>query len=195
LAGVGALAKEDEADLKRLAEMKAYLEKKISDSEKEIDRLRSMVEIVDSLLADKSFRPVKIPTPMQTEPTADLKRLPSEIWPIATPEGTHLADVQTSESEITLVPDPNIRYDVTSPPLRAFLIARVLDPMHAKDGELARTGQLNPNLILVYELQEDEGILKALRVRNYRDQSRLTELRNAMRWTIRRMYEKTLQPR
>ncbi len=195
MASVGALAKEDEADLKRLAEMKAYLEKKISDSEKEVERLRSMVEIVDSLLADKSFRPVKIPTPTQAEPTADLKRQPSEIWPIATPEGTHLADVQVSESEITLVPDPGIRYDVTSAPLRAFLIARVLDPMHAKDEELARTGQVNPNLILVYEVQDDEGVLKALRVRNYRDPGRLTELRNAMRWTIRRMYEKTLQAR
>jgi hypothetical protein len=124
-----------------------------------------------------------------------MKRLPSEIWPIATPEGTHLADVQMAESEITLIPDPSIRYDVTSPPLRAFLIARVLDPMHAKDEELARTGQVNPNLVLVYEVQEDEGILKALRVRNYRDAGRLTELRNAMRWTIRRMYEKTLQTR
>jgi len=192
---VGALAKDDEADLKRLAEMKAYLEKKISDSEKEIERLRSIVEIVDSLLADKSFRPVKIPMPTQAEPTADLKRQPSEIWPITTPEGTHLADVQMSESEMTLVPDPNIRYDVTSPPLRAFLIAKVLDPMHAKDEDLARTGQVNPNLVLVYEVQEDEGTLKGLRVRNYRDQSRLTELRNAMRWTIRRMYEKTLQAR
>ena len=195
MASVGALAKDDEADLKRLAEMKAYLEKKISDSEKEIERLRSIVEIVDSLLADKSFRPVKIPMPTQAEPTADLKRQPSEIWPITTPEGTHLADVQMSESEMTLVPDPNIRYDVTSPPLRAFLIAKVLDPMHAKDEDLARTGQVNPNLVLVYEVQEDEGTLKGLRVRNYRDQSRLTELRNAMRWTIRRMYEKTLQAR
>ena len=195
MAGVGALAKEDEADLKRLAEMKAYLEKKISDSEKEIERLRSMVEIVDSLLADKSFRHVKILAPTQAEPGADVKRQTSETWPIATPEGTHLADVQMSESEITLVPDPNIRYDVTSPPLRAFLIARVLDPMHAKDEELARTGQLNPSLVLVFEVQEDVGTLKALRVRNYRDQGRLTELRNAMRWTIRRMYEKTLQAR
>jgi hypothetical protein len=195
LVSVGALAKDDEADLKRLAEMKAYLEKKISDSERETERLRSMVEIVDSLLADKSFRRVKIPTLTQAEPAADVRRQPSEIWPIATPEGTHLADVQMSESEITLVPDPKIRYDVTSPPLRAFLIARVLDPMHAKDEEFARTGQVNPALVLVYELQEEEGILKALRVRNYRDQGRLTELRNAMRWTIRRMYEKTLQAR
>jgi hypothetical protein len=191
---VGMLA-EDDADLKRLAEMKAYLEKKISDSVKETEKLRSMVEIVDSLLADKSFRRVKIATPAQTAPAAELTKLASEIWPITTPEGTHLADVQTSESEIVLVPDPNIRYDVSSPPLRAFLVSRVLDPMHAKDEELARTGQLSPDLILSYEVQEDRGILKTLHVRNFRDQGRLTELRNAMRWTIRRMYEKTLQTR
>jgi len=49
--------------------------------------------------------------------------------------------------------------------------------------------------MLTYDVQDDGGILKAVRVRNYGDQRRLGELRNAMRWTIRRMYEKTLQTR
>ena len=192
---MGVLAKEDDADLKRLAEMKAYLERKISDSVNETQRLRSMVEIIDSLLADRSFRPVKIPTSARIASATEASKSPFELWPITTPEGIHLADVQTTESEIVLVPDQNIRYDASSPPLRAFLISRVLDPMHSKDEELARTGQLDPDLVLRYEVQEDRGILKALHVKNCKDQGRLVELRNAMRWTIRRMYEKTLQTR
>jgi hypothetical protein len=123
------------------------------------------------------------------------ERQTSEVWPITTPEGVHLADLQITESELVLTPDPNARYDVASPPLRAFLVARVLDPIHMKDEESARAGQLSADRVLTYEVVEDGGVLKSLRVRNYGDQRRLTELRNAMRWTVRRMYEKTLQTR
>jgi hypothetical protein len=196
---VAALSKEEDSDLKRLAEMKAYLEKKISESERETERLRSFLQAVDSVLAEKSFRRVKIPAETQaTSPVAvpQEKEAPaSEVWVIATPEGVHLADLQITESELTLVPDPSIKYDVASPPLRAFLVARVLDPMHMKDEESARAGQLGADKVLAYEVPDEGGALKSLRVRNYGDQRRLTELRNAIRWTVRRMYEKTLQTR
>ena len=195
------LSKEEDSDLKRLAEMKAYLEKKISDSERETERLRSFLQAVDSILAEKSFRHVKLPSEAQAQATAapempgGKERQASEVWPITTPEGVHLADLQITESELMLVPDPNTRYDVASPPLRAFLLARVLDPIHMKDEESTRAGQLSADKVLTYEVAEDGGALKSLRVRNYGDQRRLTELRNAMRWTVRRMYEKTLQTR
>ena len=193
------LSKEDDLELKRLAEMKAYLEKKIADFEREIEHLRSFLGVVDSLLAEKSFKHVKIPSEAQLtmlpEKAEVAAKHVSEVWPIASTEGTHLADLQITESELILVPDSSIRYDVASPPLRAFLVARVLDPMHTKDQEAARTGQLGADDVLVYEVEEDGGTLKAVRVRNYGDQRRLVELRNAIRWTIRRMYEKTLQTR
>jgi hypothetical protein len=195
---VAVLSREEDSDLRRLAEMKAYLEKKISDSEHETERLRSFLQAVDSVLAEKSFKRVKLPSEAQAAPTPETgakEKQTGEVWPITTPEGVHLADLQITESELVLVPDPNTRYDVASPPLRAFLVARVLDPIHTKDEELARAGQASPDRVLTYEVVEDGGALKSLRVRNYGDQRRLTELRNAMRWTLRRMYEKTLQTR
>jgi len=191
------LSKEEDSDLKRLAEMKAYLEKKISESERETERLRSFLQAVDSILAEKSFRRVRIP--VETEATSapeapeSKERLASEVWPITTPEGVHLADLQITDSELALIPDSKIRYEVASPPLRAFFIARVLDPMHTKDEESLKAGQLVADKVLTYEISDDGGALKSLRVRNYGDQRRLTELRNAIRWTVRRMYEKTLQ--
>jgi hypothetical protein len=196
---VAELAKEEDSDLKRLAEMKAYLEKKISESERETDRLKSFLQVVDSVLAEKSFRRVKIPGGAEAisvlETPEPKEKQAVQAWPLTTPEGVHLADLQITESDLTLVPDPTIKYDVTSPPLRAFLVARVLDPMRVKDEELAKAGKLTGDRILAYEMADDGGALKSLRVRNYGDQGRLSELRNAMRWTLRRMYEKTVQAR
>jgi len=196
---VAALSNEEDSDLKRLAEMKSYLEKKISESERETERLRSFLQAVDSILAEKSFRRVRIPA--ETEAVSALEisgakdRQTGEIWPITTPEGVHLADLQITDYELALVPDSRIKYEVTSPPLRAFFIARVLDPMHMKDEESAKAGQLAADKVLTYEISDDDGALKSLRVHNYGDQRRLIELRNAIRWTVRRMYEKTVQTR
>ena len=194
---VAALSKEEDSDLKRLAEMKAYLEKKIAESEREVERLRSFLEIVDSQLAEKSFKRVKITAEPEVaskqEKVESTEAGTGETWPISTPEGIHLADLKVTESEITLVPDAGTKYDAASPPMRAFLVARVLDPMHAKDQEAARNGELSANDVLTYELDEDRGTLKTLRIHNYGDQRRLNEIRNAIRWTVRRMYEKTLQ--
>jgi hypothetical protein len=191
------LSKEEDSDLKRLAEMKAYLEKKISESERETERLRSFLQAVDSILAEKSFRRVRIPAETEAisapEASESKEGLASEVWPITTPEGVHLADLQITDSELALIPDSKIKYEVASPPLRAFFIARVLDPMHTKDEESLKAGQLVAEKVLTYEISDDGGALKSLRVRNYGDQRRLTELRNAIRWTVRRMYEKTLQ--
>jgi hypothetical protein len=196
---VTALSKEVDSDLKQLAEMKSYLEKKISDSERETERLRSFLKAVDSVLAEKSFRPVKISAVTETASAPEIRdgteKQAGEVWPIATPEGVHLADLQITESELVLVPDTQVKYDVASAPLRAFLITRVLDPMHLKDDEAARSGHLSEAKILTYNVTDDGGILKSVRVFNYGDQTRLTELRNAIRWTVRRMYEKTLQTR
>ena len=193
------MSKEEDSDLKRLAEMKAYLERKISESEREIERLKSFLQAVDSVLAEKSFRRVKLPAQAEAtsppERTETIQREAGEVWPITTPEGVHLADLKITESELMLLPDPNVKYEVTSPPLRAFLVARVLDPMHTKDEESAKAGQLSAERVLAYEITDDGGTLKVLRVQNYGDQRRLTELRNAIRWTVRRMYEKTLQTR
>jgi len=85
-------------------------------------------------------------------------------------EGTlRLADLQITESELILVPNSHIKYQVDSPPLKAFLVHRILKPMHAEDVEGTRTGQLSEEKILAYELIDERGTFKSLRVCNYGD--------------------------
>lgn len=202
------MSQSEEANLKRLAEMKAYLEKRISESQEEMTKLKSFLEVVDSLLVEKSFRRAEIPKPPPPPVTAPpLARpapppipkvvarppRPPEMAPLTTVEGVHLADLEIGDGDLRVVPDPAIRFDINSPPLRAFLIGRVLEPMQSKDREAARTGQLSPDRVLSYRLEQENNLLKELYVQNYGDERRLLELRNAIRWTLRRMYEKTLR--
>jgi len=194
----------EEVTVKKLAEAKAYLEKRIGELEGEISRLRSFLDAVDVTLTEKSFKraevPKTLPPPFAMPPTVPAAPpsagpAPSpypQAYPLKTVTGVYLADVYVSDRELKVVSAPNMKYDVNSPPLRAFLIGRVLEPMQTKDRESARTGELSAERILSYRIEQDGNLLKTIVITNYGDERRLLELKNAIRWTLRRIYEKSV---
>jgi hypothetical protein len=189
------LATSDQHLTKKLAEMKSFLERRIKQQEEEVTSLRSFLEVVDSILAERSFRQVDIgasvPTPTVSRPQI-LQRAPSDNIPIMTTNGVRIASIAIDRGSLHVVPESDVKLDSESPPLRSFLVSKVLEPMQSKDREAAASGAIAPDNILTYNLEQEEGQLKAIHVQNYGDDRRLLELKNAIRWTLRRMYEKTV---
>ncbi len=172
-----------------MAELKSYLEKKVSEHETEIRSLKSFLETVDEMLAEKSYRKLKLPeasTQAITEPASNVAQT------IRTISGVHLADIFVEGKDMRIVPDKEIKFDASAPPLRSFLVGKVLEPLHVRDEEATRKQELNPDEILAYEIDKEGMLLKQIHVKNYGDERRLNELKNAVRWTFRRMYEKTI---
>jgi len=173
--------------------MKTFLERRLKQQEEELTYLRSFIEVVDSLLAERSFRPVEISTPSEPEqavkPRMTLKS--ADSVPVLTVDGVRIGSIQVEQGGLHVTSEPNINLDSNSPPLRSFLLAKVLEPMQTKDKEAASAGTIPPDAILTYNVEQDDGRLKAIHIQNYGDDRRLLELKNAIRWTLRRMYEKT----
>ncbi len=186
------LSSSDQQLTKKLAEMKTFLERRIKQQEEEVNYLRSFVEVVDSLLAERSFRPVEINPPTESEPKPKLvARTSSDSVPVLTVDGVRIASVQIEKGTMHVTPAPEVNLDPNSPPLRSFLLAKVLEPMQTKDKEAASAGTIPPENILTYNVEQEEDRLTAIHIQNYGDDRRLLELKNAIRWTMRRMYEKT----
>ncbi len=172
--------------------MKTFLERRIKQQEDEVNYLRSFVEVVDSLLAERSFRPVEISVPAETEPKPQtVSTTSSGSIPVMTVDGFRIGSIQTEQGALHVTPAPEVNLDSNSPPLRSFLLAKVLEPMQAKDKEAATAGTIPPERILTYNVEQEDDRLKAIHIQNYGDDRRLLELKNAIRWTLRRMYEKT----
>jgi len=186
------LSSPDQQLTKKLAEVKSFLERRLKQQEEEVSYLRSFLEVVDSLLAERSFRPVDIGS-VSTEPpkTQVVSKVTGDSIPIMTTGGVRIASMVVEPSALHVVPEANVKLDANSPPLRSFLIAKVLEPMQSKDKEAAATGVIPPDNILTYNLEQGEDVVKAVHIQNYGDDRRLLELKNAIRWTLRRMYEKT----
>lgn len=187
----------EEDKVRRLAELKAYLEKRTHELEQELLKLRSLEEIVDVVLAEKSFRRVEVPksqpasvTSTQVTPPPVVEPVPFQVAPIKTASGIELADIQVNRNEVKVTPKPEMKFDPNAPPLRAFLVGRVLEPMRLKDTSTLQAGQITEDKILSYQIEHDGNVLRQIVIMNYGDERRLQELRSAISWTLRRMYER-----
>ena len=187
--GAGRLSDTQEKTTKRLAELKSYLEKKVAEHQNEIHDLQSFLETVDNILAEKSYRRVQLPKSTPETPAAIDPNPPQTIRTIS---GVLLADIFVEGQDIRIVPSKDIKFDANAPPLRSFLVGKVLEPLHVKDEESTRKQELSPDHVLSYEIDREANSLKQIHVKNYGDERRLNELKNALRWTFRRMYEKTI---
>jgi len=185
------LSSSDQHLTKKLAEMKTFLERRLKQQEEEVTYLRSFIEVVDSLLAERSFRPVEISVPSEPVPKPSTTLKSADSVPVLTVDGVRIGSIQAEQGTLKVTSEPNINLDSNSPPLRSFLLAKVLEPMQAKDKEAASAGTISPDAILAYTVEQDDGRLRAIHIQNYGDDRRLLELKNAIRWTLRRMYEKT----
>jgi hypothetical protein len=183
------LSDSQEKTTKRLAELKSYLEKKVAEHQNEIHDLQSFLETVDNILAEKSYRRVQLPKTITEAPTQVDSNPPQTIRTIS---GVLLADIFVDGRDLRIVPSKDIKFDANAPPLRSFLVGKVLEPLHVKDEESTRKQQLSPDQVLSYEIDREATVLKQIHVKNYGDERRLNELKNALRWTFRRMYEKTI---
>jgi hypothetical protein len=174
---------------KRLAELKSYLEKKVAEHDAEIRSLKAFLVTIDDMLAEKSYRRVKLPATEAKTPTESTENPPQTIRTIS---GVHLADIFVEGKDMRVVPSREIRFDANAPPLRSFLVGKVLEPLHVRDEEATRKQEITPDDVLAYEIDKEGALLKQIHVKNYGDERRLNELKNALRWTFRRMYEKTI---
>jgi hypothetical protein len=173
--------------VRQFVEIKSYLEKRASELEKEASILRSLLDIVDKILAEKSFKKVEIPKEIKE---IKKNKTNEKIFPIKTEDGMLLADIKLDANKIEVTPNSKIDFDVNSPPFKSFLTNRILEQMRIKDIELAKKGEIDVDKVLSYNINQIDNYLKQITIENYGDERRLFELRNAIRWTFRRMYEK-----
>ncbi|MEM4700373.1 MAG: hypothetical protein QXT74_05445 [Candidatus Nezhaarchaeales archaeon] len=169
--------------IKELAELKKYLEERISSLQREIDALKALAKVLDEALSRNSFR--------QASELLEHKKVEENVMMITTKGGTVLGKIFTGQNYIRIEPSPDLPFDVNTPPFKAFFIDKVLEGMKAKDRESAEKGLLDLDQVMDYEVQTEGSRLKCIIIKNVlADERRLREIRGAIRWTFERMLER-----
>ena len=198
-----------EDDIRRAAEIREWLIKQISDKQEEVERLRTILSIIDNLLKQGSFKAAaSIGLAMagaattQVQATRQMPPAPAgqqiaptlrsadnrDIRPLKRAKDDFwLANAEVSPTAVILVPAPGVNLNSNTPPFRSFFLNRILEGMKSKD---AGQGIKEPDS-LNYKVEEDNGAIKRIVINNYRDKERLQEIFNTSAWVFTRMLEKS----
>jgi len=182
---------EDSEKVRRLAELKALLERRVKEAETELEGLRVLLEHVDESLLAKGFRRAKAlePRPTVTEKPAIRLEEHEQVVPLKTSGGSLLANLYIAENLIRVVPAEDKSFNVNTPPFMAFLVERVLTKMQEKDREAVEAGEIPPEEILSYNISRDGDDIREITLKNV-GAERSRELKSTIKWTLEKMCEK-----
>ncbi len=190
------MSEEEKEKIKKIAKLRALLEKRVEDMETELDGLKTLLSLIDTTLIKEGFKRAEISKPVQAPPKQETPQ-PSVIQqkkgiPLKTVTGDLLAQLYTEKDsmQITLAEDKN--FDINTPPFTSFFVERVLAKMQEKDREDASKGKIDPEKTLSYDIKRDGNIVKEITIRNLR-RERSRELKSSIRWTLEKMYERMKQ--
>ena len=178
--------------VRRAAELRESLKRRIEELESQLNELRSLLELVEDFLKEKSFKKLEVkeeapagaPIPKTVGAPAS-----ETVIPITTIEGVLLANLHVKGGVVKVIPAEGAKFNVNTPPFQSFLVGRVLSKMRERDEERAANGEIPQDEIISYEIREDDGVISEIEIRNVKPQQ-LRELKSTIRWTLRRMYEK-----
>lgn len=179
-----------EEHVRKLAEIRSYIQRRIRELEEERRKLELVLELVDAALSRESFtRASELPREAVAEvrPERELGRPISELT-ISARGGRELARFQVYEKGVIV--RPLIDLPFSTPPFKNFFVAKILEGYKRKDEELVEAGKLSEDQVFDYELVEEGGFVREIRMYNYRERRRLDELRSALRWTLNRVLER-----
>jgi hypothetical protein len=167
-----------EYDVKRIAELREWLDNIIRDKEIELDNLKYTLSLIDNLLKTSSFKPAAVLT---EEP---------EVRQLKSKDNRLLANAYIAKDAITIVPVSELKLNQNIPPFQSFFLNRILGDMKKKDMERVKEGKIAKDDILEYKIDEEENDIKSIIIKNYRDKNRMNEILNACEWVLARMVEK-----
>jgi hypothetical protein len=183
----------EEERIRKIAELRETLEERVKSLEAELQGLRILLDFINELLIEKSFKkaeeiakPPSMPD-VKPQPVLAKKQLRTILLKTVTDE--LLATMYIEDDQIRIVPEPNLQFSDNTPPFTAFLIDRIIGKMVERDRELVNQGKLLPDKAFSYNIEKDGDILKEILIRNLAPQ-RERELKSATRWTFEKMLEK-----
>ncbi|WP_309493488.1 hypothetical protein [Candidatus Hecatella orcuttiae] len=181
-------------EVEKLRRSRSRVEKRITRLKAELDHLTHILSVIDKHLAEREKAEAKPPEAKPAAPEEKVTPKPPPVSvqaiPLVAASGVTLGTLYLGENEIRVIPSRDLEFNVNTPPFNQFLITKVLAGMVTKDREEAVAGAITPDEILTYRVMREGDILKELVIRNYREEKRAVTLKNSIRWTLEKMYEK-----
>ena len=190
--------KDDSEKIKKLADFRQRLEKRIEETSAELEELLGLLEFTDAILLEKGFKRAEAVKPVEPIAKSVPPSVPSaveyeSVVPLKTVTGDLLGNLYSGKDSLRITLAGNKKFNVNTPPFMQFLVERVLAKMQDKDHQAVVSGELEPDKMFSFKILQDGDLLKEIQVENV-SEDRLRELKSSIRWTLEKMYEKDRLP-
>ncbi|MBT8171505.1 hypothetical protein KJN74_01360 [Candidatus Bathyarchaeota archaeon] len=187
----------EKENIMKIANLRVFLEKRIQDMEKELDGLKTLLEVIDKNLLKESFKRPKISKPIETRKKQTIPQKAPIITqkrgiPLKTVTGDLLAQIVTEKDFTKIILAEDKDFDINIPPFTSFFVERVLAKMQEKDKVDVNNGKIDPESIISFEIKQDKNIIREISLKNLRPE-RIRELKSSIRWTLEKMYDRMKQ--
>ena len=184
---------EEKEKIKKIAKLRATLEKRVKTMETELGELKTLLSLIDATLLKEGFKRAEISKSVQAPQKQAAPPIPivahKKGVPLRTITGDLLAQLYSEKDSMQIVLAEDKAFDINTPPFTSFFLERVLAKMQEKDKEDAKEGKLAPENTLSFSIKQDENIIREITINNLR-RERSRELKSSIRWTLEKMYER-----
>ncbi len=179
--------------IRKLAEFKTTLEKKINETEETLESLKILVDFINQILLEKSFQRAADAKPKSSQTSAiQPPPIGKTIVPLKTVNGDLLANLYISKDSMRVTLAKDKEFNEKIPPFHQFLVDRVLNKMRVKDNEALSKGEIDADQVFSYRIVSDGDLLREITIERVTPQRR-RELKSSIHWTLEKMYEKMEQ--
>lgn len=176
-----------EENLRDILELREWISEEIEKREKEIDKFRQNLRILDSLVKQSSFS--KASSLVSNKQSLQQSQQTSSSIPIKTPDNKILANAHVTSDELVIIPSEDVMLDMETHPFKSFFLGRIIGGMENQDKLDAQNGKIPQNTAISCLVNKDGNRIREILIKNYRQKERVNEIINTVTWSFSRMIE------
>lgn len=180
-----------EDKVKALTDLVIYFKDHINELDLEINRVQSLLQITEDMLVEKSFREAE-KIKLNVSESSETLRDNQKSIPLKTSTGTLLANMYLNDKQVKIIPSDDMRFDINTPPFKAFMIDRILDPATIESKDAIEKDKEGSDEAFSYKIDLDNNIIREITIRNFNNERHLREIKSSLTWTLEKMWERTL---
>ena len=171
-----------EEHLREILELREWISEEIEKREKEIEKLKQNLSILDSLVKQSSFSKASSLMPSSGRKSQPGQQTASVIQ-IKTIDDKVIANAHVTPEEVVIIPSEDIQ------PFKSFFLGRIIGGMESQDNIDVQTGKISQNSVISCMINKDGSRIREILIKNYRQRERVNEIINTATWSFSRMIE------
>lgn len=176
-----------EENLRDILELREWISEEIEKKEREVDKFKHNLRILDSLVKQSSFS--KASSLVSNKQNIPQSQPTSSVTPIKTQDNKILANVHVTLDELVIIPSEDIMLDVETHPFKSFFLGRIIGGMENQDKLDVQNGIIPQNAVISCLVNKNGNRISEILIKNYRQKERVNEIINTITWSFSRMLE------